>query len=133
MRLLVLGQGKTGALVAEVARKRGHVVRAMASGENQDGRALTLDLLKRTEVVIDFTTPQAVIPNIIRCAEAQVPIVVGTTGWYQHLDKVRSLVGARKTAFLYGSDFFVGVNFFFKAVQALALILKNNYHPDIVH
>lgn len=132
MRLLVLGQGKTGALVAEVARKRGHVVRAMASRENQDGRALTLDLLRRTEVVIDFTTPQAVIPNIIRCAEAQVPMVVGTTGWYQHLDKVRELVGERKTAFLYGSNFSLGMNFFFKAVQAIAPILKNNYRGNIV-
>jgi 4-hydroxy-tetrahydrodipicolinate reductase len=132
MRLLVLGQGKTGTLVAEVARKRGHVVRSMASRENQDGRALTLDLLKQTEVVIDFTTPQAVIPNIIRCAEAQVPMVVGTTGWYQHLDKVRELVGERKTAFLYGSNFSVGMNFFFKAVQAIAPILKNNYHGNIV-
>jgi 4-hydroxy-tetrahydrodipicolinate reductase len=132
MRLLVLGQGKTGALVAEVARKRGHVVRAMASRENQDGRALTLDLLKRTEVVIDFTTPQAVIPNIIRCAEAQVPMVVGTTGWYQHLNKVRELVGERKTAFLYGSNFSVGMNLFFKAVQAIAPILQNNYRGNIV-
>ena len=132
MRLLVLGQGKTGALVAEVARKRGHVVRSMASRENQDGRGLTLDLLKRTEVAIDFTTPQAVIPNIIRCAEAQVPMVVGTTGWYQHLDKVRELVGERKTAFLYGSNFSVGMNFFFKAVQAIAPILKNSYRGNIV-
>jgi 4-hydroxy-tetrahydrodipicolinate reductase len=132
MRLLVLGQGKTGALVAEVARKRGHVVRSMASRENQDGRGLTLDLLKRTEVAIDFTTPQAVIPNIIRCAEAQVPMVVGTTGWYQHLDKVRELVGERKTAFLYGSNFSVGMNFFFKAVQAIAPILKTSYRGNIV-
>ena len=132
MRLLVLGQGKTGALVAEVARKRGHVVRSMASRENQDGRGLTLDLLKRTEVAIDFTTPQAVIPNIIRCAEAQVPMVVGTTGWYQHLDKVRELVGERKTAFLYGSNFSVGMNYFFKAVQAIAPILKNHYRGNIV-
>ena len=132
MRLLVLGQGKTGALVAEVARKRGHVVRSMASRENQDGRGLTLDLLKRTEVAIDFTTPQAVIPNIIRCAEAQVPMVVGTTGWYQHLDKVRELVGERKTAFLYGSNFSVGMNLFFKAVQAISPILKNNYRGNIV-
>src|SRR5262245_28252586 len=132
MRLLVLGQGKTGALVAEVARKRGHVVRSMASRENQDGRGLTLDLLKRTEVAIDFTTPQAVIPNIIRCAEAQVPMVVGTTGWYQHLDKVRELVGERKTAFLYGSNFSVGVNLFFKAIQAVSPALNKGYRATVV-
>jgi 4-hydroxy-tetrahydrodipicolinate reductase len=132
MRLLVLGRGKTGALVAEVAGERGHVVRALASRENQDGRGLTLDLLRQTDVVLDFTTPYAVVPNIIRCAEARVPIVVGTTGWYQHLEKVRELVRERQTAFLYGSNFSVGMNFFFKAVQAIAPILKNNYRGNLV-
>lgn len=132
MRILVLGQGKTGALVAEVARERGHAVRSMASQENQDGRGLTLDLLKQTEVAMDFTTPHAVIPNIIRCAEAGVPVVVGTTGWYQHLDKVRELVLERKTAFLYGSNFSVGMNFFFKAIQAIAPALKHDYRGNIV-
>src|SRR5262249_18316728 len=108
MKLLVLGCGKTGSLVAEVARARGHDVRGRARQENQDGRALTLELLKQIEAVIDFTTPHAVVPNIIRCAEAGVPIVVGTTGWYQHLDKVRELINERKGAFLYGSNFSVG-------------------------
>jgi len=132
MRILVLGQGKTGALVAEVARERGHAVRSMASQENQDGRGLTLDLLRQTEVAMDFTTPHAVIPNIIRCAEAGVPVVVGTTGWYQHLDKVRELVLERKTGFLYGSNFSVGMNFFFKAIQAIAPTLKHDYRGNIV-
>lgn len=132
MRLLVLGRGKTGALVAEVARERGHAVQSLASQENQDGRSLTLDRLKQADAVIDFTTPHAVVPNIIRCTEAGMPMVVGTTGWYQHLDKVRELVRERKTAFLYGSNFSVGMNFFFKAVQAIAPILKNSYRGNIV-
>ena len=84
MKVLVLGRGKTGSLVAEVAKERGHEVRSLASVENQDGRALTPATLNEIDAVIDFTTPHAVIPNIIRCVEARVPIVVGTTGWYQH-------------------------------------------------
>ena len=80
MNLLVLGRGKTGALVAELANERGHAVKTMASQENQDGRGLTPELLKTIDAVIDFTTPHAVIPNIIRCTEAGVPMVVGTTG-----------------------------------------------------
>ena len=132
MRLLVLGQGKTGSLVAEVAGERGHEIRSMTSHENQDSRGLTLSLLEQTDVVIDFTTPFAVVPNIIRCAEARVPIVVGTTGWYQHLEKVRELVRERKAAFLYGSNFSVGMNFFFKAVQAIAPILKGDYRGNLV-
>jgi 4-hydroxy-tetrahydrodipicolinate reductase len=132
MKMLVLGQGKTGALVAEIARDRGHEVRSFASQENQDGRALTLELLKQVDVVIDFTTPHAVIANIIRCAEAGIPIVVGTTGWQQHMDRVRELINERKAALLYGSNFSVGMNLFFKAVQAIAPILKSGYRGTIV-
>jgi len=92
VKVLLLGHGKTGALVADVAGRRGHSVRSLRSQDNQDGRGLTLDVLKQADVVIDFTTPHAAIPNIIRCAEARTPMIVGTTGWYQHLDKVRELV-----------------------------------------
>jgi len=132
VKVLLLGHGKTGALVADIARQRGHEVRSLRSQDNQDGRGLTLEVLQQTDVVIDFTTPHAAIPNIIRCAEARTPMIVGTTGWYQHLDKVRELVTERKAALLYGSNFSIGMNFFFKAVQAIAPILKNNYRGNIV-
>jgi len=132
VKILVLGRGKTGALVAEVASERGHEVRSLAGQENQDGRSLTSDLLKQIDVAIDFTTPHAVIANVIRCVEAGVPIVVGTTGWHQYMDKVRQLVQERKGAFLYGSNFSIGMNFFFKAIQAVAPVLKHNYRGNIV-
>jgi len=132
VKVLLLGQGKTGSLVADVARQRGHEVRSLRSKDNQDGRGLTLEVLQQSDVVIDFTTPHAAIPNIIRCAEARVPMIVGTTGWYQHMDKVRELVTERKAALLYGSNFSIGMNFFFKAVQAMAPILKGNYLGNIV-
>jgi 4-hydroxy-tetrahydrodipicolinate reductase len=132
MKFLVLGRGKTGALVAEVAREREHEVHSLGAQENQDGRALTPATLREIDAIIDFTTPHAVIPNVIRCVEAGVPMVVGTTGWYQHLEKVRELVQERKGALLYGSNFSIGMNFFFKAVQAVAPILKHNYRGSIV-
>lgn len=132
MRILVLGRGKTGALVAEIAKERHHDVHTLASQENQDGRALTPATLKDIDAVIDFTTPHAVIPNIIRCVEAGIPLVVGTTGWYQHMDKVRELVNERKGAVLYGSNFSIGMNFFFKAIQAIAPVMKYNYRGNIV-
>ena len=128
----MLGRGKTGALAAEVAKERGHEVRTLASQENQDGSGLTAELLQQIDVVIDFTAPQAAIPNIIRCAESHVPIVVGTTGWYQHMDRVRELILERKAALLYGSNFSVGMNFFFKSIQAFAPALKNGYRASIV-
>jgi 4-hydroxy-tetrahydrodipicolinate reductase len=132
VRILVLGRGKTGALVVEVAKERGHEVRSLASQDNQDGRGLTPELLRQVDVVIDFTTPHAVIANIIRCAEGGVPIVVGTTGWLQHQEKVRELVTERKAAFLYGPNFSVGVNLFFKAIRALAPAMTKGYRANIV-
>jgi 4-hydroxy-tetrahydrodipicolinate reductase len=132
LKILVLGRGKTGALVAEIAQERRHEVRSLASQENQDGRALTAATLQGIDAVIDFTTPHAVIANIIRCVEAGIPIVVGTTGWYQHMEKVRQLVAERKGALLYGSNFSIGMNFFFKAVQAIAPVLKHDYRGSIV-
>jgi len=132
VKVLVLGRGKTGSLVTEVAAARGHEVRSMTGIENQSGRGLTLDVLRQTDVAIDFTTPQAAIPNIIRCAEARVPVVIGTTGWYQHLPGIRDLIGEREAALVYGSNFSVGMNFFFKAVQAIAPILRNQYSGNIL-
>ena len=132
MKVLVLGRGKTGSLVTEVAAARGHEVRSMTGIENQSGRGLTLDVLRQTDVAIDFTTPQAAIPNIIRCAEARIPVVIGTTGWYQHLPGIRDLIGEREAALVYGSNFSVGMNFFFKAVQAIAPILRNQYSGNIL-
>jgi len=132
VKILVLGRGKTGALVAEIAQGRRHEVRSLASQENQDGRALTPATLQGIDAVIDFTTPHAVIANIIRCVESGIPMVVGTTGWYQHMEKVRELVAERKGALLYGSNFSIGMNFFFKAVQAVAPVLKHDYRGSIV-
>jgi 4-hydroxy-tetrahydrodipicolinate reductase len=132
VKILVLGRGKTGALVVEVAKERGHEVYSLASQDNPDGRALTPATLQEINAVIDFTTPHAVIPNLIRCIEAGVPVVVGTTGWYKHMEKVRELVAQRKGALLYGSNFSIGMNFFFKAVRAVAPILKHNYRGSIV-
>jgi 4-hydroxy-tetrahydrodipicolinate reductase len=132
VKLLVLGKGKTGALVAEVAGTRGHQVRSLSSSENLGGRGLTLDLLRQTDVVIDFTTPHAVIPNVVRCAEARVPVVVGTTGWYGHLASIRELIKERDAAFVFGSNFSVGMNFFFKAVRAIAPVLKSQYNGNIL-
>lgn len=132
MKLLVLGRGKTGALVAEAAKDRGHEVRSLAGQDNPDGRGLTPELLGQIDVAIDFTTPHAVIANIIRCTEAGVPIVIGTTGWYQHLGKVRELIKERKTALLYGSNFSVGVNLLFKAMRAIAPAMTKGYRASIV-
>ncbi len=127
MNLLILGHGKTGSLVAEVARERGHQVEALGSAENPGGKALTAERLKGVDAVLDFTTPQAVIPNVIACAAAGATMVVGTTGWYKQLSQVRELVERSGMGFLWASNFSVGVNVFFEIARAAAAALRQGY------
>ncbi|HVO80106.1 MAG TPA: dihydrodipicolinate reductase C-terminal domain-containing protein [Terriglobales bacterium] len=131
MNILVLGRGKTGSLVAEVARQRGHSVHVVHAAENPQGKALTAARLANIDAVIDFTTPAAVIPNIEACIRAKRNIVVGTTGWYEDLSKVRKLVEDGGIGFLYASNFSVGVNLFFDVARAAAAALQHQYFGQI--
>jgi 4-hydroxy-tetrahydrodipicolinate reductase len=131
MKLLILGRGKTGSMVAEVAFSRRHHVRALSSAENTAGRALTPDLLTETDVVIDFTTPAAVVANAEACIRARKNIVIGTTGWYDQMPRLREMVLAAKTGFLYGSNFSIGVNLFFEIAATAGAALKYDYSGQI--
>ena len=131
LKLLVLGRGKTGSLVAEVARERGHQVQSIASSDNRDAAWLTHENLLDFDVVIDFTTPHAVLANIDACLRERKAMVVGTTSWYGELDRVREAVEQAGTGFVFGANFSYGVNLFFQIVQAAAPALAHNYHGHI--
>ncbi len=132
MKLLVLGQGKTGSLVAEVARERGHQVRVLGAAENANAQALTADGVRGVDVVIDFTTPQAVVANIEACARAGASMVVGTTGWSAELPRVKELVEKSGIGFLYAPNFSVGVNVLFEIARAAGVALRHGYAGHIV-
>jgi len=131
MKLLILGRGKTGSMVAEVAFSRRHHVRVLSSADNAGACALTPELLAAIDLVIDFTTPAAVIANAEACIRARKNLVVGTTGWYQQLPRLREMVLSAKTGFLYGSNFSIGVNLFFEIVATAAAALKYDYSGEI--
>ncbi len=131
MNLVLLGRGKTGSLVAEVARERGHVVRVLCSADNAHACALTADSLQHDNVVIDFTTPHAVMENIEACLRARKNIVVGATGWYQEIPRVRQLVESSGIGLLYGGNFSVGVNLFFEIARTAAAALQRQYTGQI--
>jgi 4-hydroxy-tetrahydrodipicolinate reductase len=84
MQFLVLGKGKTGSLVAEIAQERGHSVRSLDVTENQHASALTAANLAGVDAVIDFTAPGAAVENMTAVLNCGSRIVVGTTGWYAH-------------------------------------------------
>jgi len=131
MNLLILGRGKTGSLVAEVAREREHTVRVIGSDQNQHARALTAESLNDADVVIDFTTSEAALENIRACLRARKNMVVGTTGWYGFLSEIRREVEAAGTGFLYASNFSVGVNTFFAIARAAAPAMRHGYDVRI--
>src|SRR4051794_7779554 len=114
MKLLVLGKGKTGSVVAEMAQERGHEVVALDEHDNAGASALSEENLRKlaADVAIDFTTPDAVMENIHACVRAKVNMVVGTTGWYGKIPSVRKAVEDSSIGFVYGSNFSVGVNVF---------------------
>ena len=134
MRLLVLGKGKTGSLVAELAQERGHVATAFDEHDNAEATALTRENLNRLaiDVAIDFTTPTAVIENIHACARAKVNMVVGTTGWYDHIPAARKTVEESGIGLVYGSNFSVGVNVFFDIVRAASAAVPFGYTVKLV-
>src|SRR5579872_533515 len=120
MLFMVLGRGKTGSLVAQVAHERGHGVRVVGEEENRNAAALTPPVLAGFDAVIDFTTPEAAVQNMRACLANGARMVVGTTGWYQHLDAMRDLCGRKRGALLYSSNFSIGVQAMFRVARELA-------------
>jgi 4-hydroxy-tetrahydrodipicolinate reductase len=131
MKLLILGRGKTGSLVADVARDRGHDVRVVGTAENASCEALASDKLSDIDAVIDFTTPSCVVGHIEACVSAGKNMVVGTTGWHGEVDRVRKLVESRGTGFVYAANFSVGVNLFLDVARAAAAALRHDYSGQI--
>ena len=101
MRILVLGVGKTGKLVAQVAAERGHSVHVLDAKENKDAAALTPPFVAGFDAVIDFTTPEAVISNMRACLANGAKMVVGTTGWYDRLPRAKETAERKGASLLY--------------------------------
>ena len=131
LHLVLLGSGKTGSLVAEVAHERGHKTTVLTDVENPDGVWLTAENLRDADAVVDFTAPEAVLTNIAKCIAARKPMVVGTTGWYGEMERVRQEVERSGTGFVFGANFSYGVNLFFQIARAAAPALQHGYNGHI--
>ena len=89
MRIVIVGDDRMGQAVAALARERGHAVQAMLGREeNAGGRALTAERLAGADVAVEFTRPDAAVPNLERLVHAGVPTVTGTTGWHDELPRI---------------------------------------------
>jgi len=133
MNILVLGKGKTGSLVVEVARERGHGVRSLDVYENEHAVALTAPNLAGIDAVVDFTSPEAAVENMRAVLSLGGRIVVGTTGWYQHLPELKALAHKRGGALLYGTNFSMGVQKLFKLTGELARLDGYDFSINETH
>jgi 4-hydroxy-tetrahydrodipicolinate reductase len=123
MKIAILGYGKMGQEVERIALKRDHsIVMVVDSEEDWEKEA---GILRTADVAIDFSMPEAAIPNITRCFDANVPVVTGTTGWYDELDRVRKDCLDRGRALFYGTNFSIGMNLFFDLNRHLATIMSD--------
>jgi 4-hydroxy-tetrahydrodipicolinate reductase len=131
MKLLILGRGKTGSLVAAVAAERKHNVQVAGAKENPACAALTPEKLRDIDAVIDFTTPHNVVAHIESCVTAGKNMIVGTTGWDEERDRVRKIVEQHGTGFISSPNFSVGVNLSFEIARAAATALRHDYSGQI--
>ncbi len=131
MRIALYGYGKMGKAIEQVAVARGHSVGLKVDASNAGTSPSGCD------VAIEFSKPDEALANMRLCLEAKVPVVVGTTGWYDHLGEVRSMVQATGGTILWASNFSIGVNLFFKLNKYLAGMMDNQagyaVHIDEVH
>ena len=118
-----------GQLIEKFAVKRGHEISLIIDKDNRE--SISANDISGADVAIDFSEPAAALDNIHLCFDANVPIVVGTTGWYNYLDEVKSLCLDENQTMLYGSNFSIGVNVFFHINKLLAKAMNPYKQYDV--
>jgi 4-hydroxy-tetrahydrodipicolinate reductase len=129
MKIALLGYGKMGQIIERFALERGHEVVLKINIDNLE--ELTTSNLRKADMAIDFSAPDAALGNIYACFEANLPVVVGTTGWYGELQKVKDDCLSSNNTLLYGSNFSIGVNIFFHINEVLAKVMNNYPAYDV--
>ncbi|RYY31630.1 MAG: 4-hydroxy-tetrahydrodipicolinate reductase [Chitinophagaceae bacterium] len=131
MKIALIGYGKMGKAIEEIAISRGHEIVLKVGIENLEDN--TIENIRRADVAIEFTGPESAWQNVKLCMDAGVPVVCGSTGWLNHLEEAKAYCKKSDTAFLYASNFSIGVNIFFAINRQLAKLMNNQqgYNVDM--
>ena len=135
LNLVLLGHGKMGRAVEQLAPVRGcRVQLVLSSASNRDGTGINAEAFRGADVCIEFTTPAAAVANIRGVAALGCPLVVGTTGWHEHLDEVREAVARSRIGLVYGENFSIGANLFYRIARSAAAALApfTGFEPYIL-
>jgi len=123
MKIALIGYGKMGKLIEEMALKLNHEIVAIIDS-NGKTQGITIENLKKADVCIDFSSPKNFIENIKTLSYLNQTVIAGTTGWYSEMDLVKQLVSDHKIGFLYAANFSIGVNIFLKIVNEAATLIN---------
>jgi 4-hydroxy-tetrahydrodipicolinate reductase len=132
--IAVIGDGKMGRLIAQMVQERGwHLTAMLGSQHNKNGAGITRRALGDPDVAIEFTEPSAAVSNIMACIHEGVPLVVGTTGWYQSLPVITEAANAENATLLWAPNFSIGVTLFVElAREAASIMAKSDFSAAMV-
>lgn len=129
MRIALIGYGKMGKTIEQIAIERGHEIVSIIDIDNQND--FDSDAFKSADIAIEFTVPHKAIENIYRCFKAGLPVVCGTTGWTEVLPTVKEEIALNNYSLFWSSNFSIGVNIFFELNKHLARLMNNFPHYNV--
>jgi len=129
MRIALIGYGKMGHMIEEIALQRGHQVVLKIDVSNQQD--FTKENISKADVAIEFTGPDSAFQNVMKCINFRVPTVSGSTGWNNKIDEAKSLCQQKDGSFLHTSNFSIGVNIFFEVNKLLAKLMASHAEYDV--
>lgn len=132
MKIAIIGYGRMGRLIERLATERGDEISCRIDADNIED--FDSDAFKNSDVAIEFTTPATGEVNVVRCLEAGIPVVSGTTGWNDRLPEVKKICEERNASMIWASNFSIGVNIFMAINRRLARIMNAfpQYLPHMV-
>lgn len=122
MKIALIGYGKMGKTIERLARAKGHDIVLIIDKDNPQD--FTKENLQKADVAIEFSQPESALENITTCLEEGVPVIVGTTGWLEHLDKAKAICERTGSAMIQATNFSIGVNLFFALNRYLAKMMN---------
>ncbi|MCM1378161.1 MAG: 4-hydroxy-tetrahydrodipicolinate reductase [Clostridium sp.] len=131
MKLAIIGHGRMGTMIEEIARSRGHHINCIIDVDSIE--AFESEEFRSCDAAIEFTTPSTAVGNILKCFAAGIPVVCGTTGWIDSLPELHQLCNEGKGTLMHSSNFSIGVNIFRAVNRYLARIMQSfpEYHPEM--
>ena len=129
MKIALIGYGKMGHMIEEIARQRGHQVVLKINIDNVED--LNKENLSKADVAIEFTGPDSAFDNVKQCLDFGIPVVTGSTGWNQKLVEAKAICTEKNGAFLHASNFSIGVNIFFQVNKLLAKLMASQPDYDV--